>query len=462
MHIKKSDITFTILTLANIGYFFFSSMSGYKPLTLYLKASLGIILALAIIVDFFASKTSGTTLPKLSFRHTLSFRRTCVFLHPDLSGRESNFYLLFIILTAASLTYSADKIYGVFKLSNLLLNIIFITFANIYYINRLNSRNEKTLFWIAAGTAIISLAIAIVISPFNYDSSQVISLTRWSHVQYSRFLALAYFIVLYVYMSGRDTSLATKVSSEPLCHSGESRNPIKSEKDISLATNVSSEPLCHSGESRNPIRNPITIPILIILLFGLYYSGLRSSLIGIILATGFIFLYSLIKIKSIKTKAVTFVLTLIPIVLIIAQPLDEEKTTIRYDNLLQYEEMKFNYDSPIQTRLYVYKESVELIKLTFPIGTGFGGYKPQSESTNWNNYPHNIFLEALIELGLPGILLLLIVLILIFKTAYKTSPVFVAVFIYALTLAFFSKDIPNQSFILLCIALAYKTHKTNY
>jgi hypothetical protein len=266
----------------------------------------------------------------------------------------------------------------------------------------------------------------------------------------------------------RDTSLATNISSEPLCHSGEGRNPIKSVRDTSLATNISSlrdekhNDTSLRDEGSKSIREFITIPVLVILLFGLYYSGLRSSLIGIILATGFVFLYSLIKIKSIKTKAVTFVLTIIPIVLIIAQPLGEEKTTIRYDNLLQYEEMKFNYDSPIQTRLYVYKESVELIKRTFPIGTGFGGYKPQSESTNWNNYPHNIFFEALIELGLPGIILLLIVLILILKTAYKTSPVFVAMFIYALTLAFFSKDIANQSFILLCIALANKTHRTTY
>jgi len=449
MHIKKSDITFTILTIANLAYFFFSSMSGYKPITIYIKISLGIILTLAIFADIYFLKVyfnREDLLTSAAITNIFNLRKSfksvlSVFQSSYYRVRGSMLFFIFLLLISASLLYSPDQTYGVFKLVNLILNIIFITLANIYYIKRLNTKNEKTLFYVISSAAVISLVSALIISPFNYDSSQVLSLTRWSHVQYSRFLALAYFIVLYIYLKGGGTSFSTNMSSHTTCHSRERGNPFNK---ISL------------------IPNYITIPILSVLLFGIYYAGLRSSLIGITLATAFIFLHSLFTHKPKATKIAALTLTLLPIILIILQPLGEEKTNKRYDNMLQVEEMKFNNDDPIQTRLHVYKESIEIIKRTFPIGTGFGGYKPQTESSNWNNYPHNIFLETLIELGLPGIILLLIILFLIFKTAFKISPIVTAILIYGLTLAFFSKDIPNQSFIFLCLALTSKTLKTNY
>lgn len=426
MKIKKTDITFIILTFANLAYFFFSSVSGYKPIILYIKTTLGIILTIAIIADKYFLKlynnrenlpTSAATTKIFNLRQ--SFKSI-------LRIREFIFFYIFFFFILASLIYSPDQNYGVFKLINLIFNIIFITFANIYYLKRLDIRNEITLFWIVSAVAVMSIILAVIISPFNYDSSQVVSLTRWSHVQYSIFLALAYFIVLYIYLK---------------------------EKVIFPATDV--RPL--QGQT-----NLVAIPILSILLFGIYYAGLRSSIIGIILANAIIFLYSLFAKKPNTIKIATLFLTLLPIILIFLQPFGKEKTTIRYDNMLQIEEMKFNNDEPIQTRLHVYKESFEIIKRTFPIGTGFGGFKPQTELSNQSNYPHNIFLETLIELGLPGIILLLIILFLNIKTAFKTSPIIAAMLIYGLTLAFFSKDIPNQSFILLCIALTNKALKTNY
>ena len=68
-------------------------------------------------------------------------------------------------------------------------------------------------------------------------------------------------------------------------------------------------------------------------------------------------------------------------------------------------------------------------------------------------YPHNLFLEFAVELGIPGILLCTFLLYIIFSSAKKVSTEVFIFFIFALWLAMFSKDIPTQS--LLWIGLAF-------
>jgi O-antigen ligase len=68
----------------------------------------------------------------------------------------------------------------------------------------------------------------------------------------------------------------------------------------------------------------------------------------------------------------------------------------------------------IQTRLGIWSQTLEIVKDTFPFGTGLGSFREvyafhedPALVTRWYvNHAHNGYLEVVLELGLPGILLI--------------------------------------------------------
>ncbi len=414
MYIKKLNISFIFLTLTNLAYFFFSSVSGYRPITIILKSILGILLLFAFIADYKISKVKIDIRYQFSANYLLNLKKNNHELFAAIFLSLSIF-----VLAVVSVIWSPAKSYGLFKTLNLFLNTIFITLINIYYIKRLTLQNLRLLHIISISLALLTLIVAFVLNPFNYDSSQSISLNRWSHIQYSSFLALIFFISIYSYHKSKGT-----ISSKSFFRM-------------------------------------IYLLLYSLILIGIYYSALRSSIIGMFLASVMLVSYSIIKRKSISVILTLTFLVLLPVTLIIFKPFGDNKAAVRYGNILQFEDLKFNNDGPIQSRISAYKESQEISIKNLPFGTGFGGYKTQSRLAYYLNYPHNIFLETIIELGIPGTILLLLLFYFLIKATIKISPILTAMFVYALTLAFFSKDIPNQSFLFLIIAIIISSNKSS-
>ncbi len=390
----KQNISFIILTLANLAYFFFSSVSAYKPSTLYIKLILGLILVTAIVSDVKLIKIN-------------SFINTKILFNP---ANKALFlvFLFFILNIVVSIIYSSDKPYGLFKIINLVSNLSFITLANLYYLNRLNNETCKIPVIITVSIAIITLIAAIIINPFHYGAVKEIGFYYWGHIQYSSFLALTFFMLIYFWDK-------TAITDKPKI----------------IIYNL----------------------LFSILILGIYYTALRSSIIGMFVACLLLFITYLFSKTPLHRRLTLLFAVILPLLLLYIEPFGEGKTSVRYSNLLQVEEMNFNDDAPIRTRLSAYKESIDIINNNLPFGTGFGGYRNQSELAEYINYPHNIFLETLIELGIPGILLLVLLLIMILIKFTLKMPILLSFFIYALTLSFFAKDIPNQSFLFLIIAL---------
>lgn len=404
----SEKLSFILFTLSNLAYFFFSSMSGYRPSTLFIKVSLGILLAVFMIFDI----NSVSSFKNFNFAKyfNVKFIKSYEELNYTVLSLISVLGLL-LLYAFLSLIWTTEFRYGLFKSVNLFLNLIFILVVNVYYFKRLQDIKSDYLEIITATIAVVTFAFAFLIQPFNYDSSQVINIQRWGHIQYSGFLALTIIILLNYY--------------------------------IHKSINGSLKFMAHI----------FSMFLLILLIYGIYFTAMRSSFIGITLLFLTLFVFSLFKKNHKKFRIVFALITVIPFLLLFLKPFDQVKSTVRFDNLLQYEEMKFNNDAPIKTRLEGYEESMEIIKQNLPFGSGFGGYKTQTQLSNYLNYPHNIFIETIVELGFPGILFLLILLILSIVSAFKSSPLLFSMFIYALTIAFFAKDIPNQSFLFLTISI---------
>ncbi len=314
MYIKKLNISFIFLTLTNLAYFFFSSVSGYRPITIILKSILGILLLFAFIADYKISKVKIDIRYQFSANYLLNLKKNNHELFAAIFLSLSIF-----VLAVVSVIWSPAKSYGLFKTLNLFLNTIFITLINIYYIKRLTLQNLRLLHIISISLALLTLIVAFVLNPFNYDSSQAISLNRWSHIQYSSFLALIFFISIYSYYKSKGT--------------------ISSKSFFRI----------------------IYLLLYSLILIGIYYSALRSSIIGMFLASVMLVSYSIIKKKSISVILTLTFLVLLPVTLILFKPFGDNKAAIRYENFLQFEDLKFNNDGPIQSRISAYNESQEII-----------------------------------------------------------------------------------------------------
>ena len=405
---KSIKSSFLLLTLSNLAYFFFSSMSGFRPATLLVKVSLGLLLAASIVVDVYI--VSSSKILNLTKYFNIEFIKSYKKLY------LTNLLLivvsvLFVLYSILSLIWTTAFQYGLFKSVNLFLNILFVLLANVYYLKRLHDAKNNFLENITVTIAVVTLSLAFFIKPFNYDSSQIINIQRWGHIQYSGFLSLTLIIFLNSY----------------------------TRKSLNRSLKFSE----HS----------YSLLLILFLIYGIYFTAMRSSFIGITLLLFSLFSFSLFD-KKYKQFRINFaIIAVIPFLILFLKPFESGKAFVRFDNLLQYEEMKFNNDAPIKTRLDGYEESIKIIKQNLPFGTGFGGYKTQTQLSNYLNYPHNIFIETIVELGFPGIFLLLILFTLLIISALKSSPILFSLFIYALTISFFAKDIPDQSFLFLTISI---------
>ena len=383
------EILLVNLFIANV---FISSITTYTSSSFFIKTIAAIALWSIIITDIKISKFDFTEHIKTKY-----FKRLLIILS------------LFILILLISLSYSYNPSFGFQKLLSLTISTLPTILAFLYLLLTLNKERYYTFIFSIIIISILSVVLILIIEPFSYDGSTGKSLTTWSHVIYGRFISFVYIIILFYLLN------------------------LKSKKLI-----------------------PTVSLFLSVIILGVYLSGLRAALIGIIVFTILILIIYLIQ-KKLNVINIAFLIASIVISFLTINILstNDKILTERFNNLQDFKELRFNYDSPIHTRYNSFDVCIEIIKEKPLLGVGFGGFRDFGGNyfTNAMKYPHNIFLEFAVELGIPGVLLLLFLLYIIFSSARKVSIEVFIFFLFALWLAMFSKDIPSQS--LLWIGLGF-------
>lgn len=199
-----------------------------------------------------------------------------------------------------------------------------------------------------------------------------------------------------------------------------------------------------------------TIPILLIFTILLINSQTRQGIISMVLAVLVYFVYRLLNSKK------SYGSFILPIALVGAAVYkymsfsEENETNSRILN-----------NSDDNGRSLVFEQTVNYIEQRGSL-IGFGNY---SGKINEFHYPHNIFLEAFIELGYLGFVALLSIILIIIiysyrivvlnKMAGEMSVLLLMLTIYFLTTAQFSADIPRNMLFLYTFILfvGYNNHQ---
>ncbi|MEG8947232.1 O-antigen ligase family protein [Rosettibacter firmus] len=185
-----------------------------------------------------------------------------------------------------------------------------------------------------------------------------------------------------------------------------------------------------------------------ILTITLIYTSHRATTIGLILSL--IILLILSKQKLTHNNLIIFTGVLIVSLLVVTKFNLIEK---RNYELIDFVLSNKTTDASINTRLELYKISFELIKKNPVTGIGFGGFKSyyKSDLPMKLKYPHNLFLETQVELGIIGSILLFALIYLILKNTIKYSRLIFVFALFSLWLSLFSKDLTTQNLLFINI-----------
>jgi len=191
--------------------------------------------------------------------------------------------------------------------------------------------------------------------------------------------------------------------------------------------------------------------IAIITGYGTYTTGARSIFSGIIIVSVLFFIVNIIKKEMKYFDLLIYSLIVLSVVIAIFFFPSTSQIVNRYENSTNIENLEFNGDKQIHERYQAYSISEERIKQNPILGLGFGGFKSfyKSDIPVWMEYPHNIFLETAVELGIPGLLFIFYLLYNIFYYSYKISWKLVLFFVFGFWLSLFSKDLASQSILYL-------------
>jgi O-antigen ligase len=314
------------------------------------------------------------------------------------------YFSLLIVLCLFSLTYSLNPYFGFQKILNLSVSTIPLVFIFNYLWLTSNKTTIKIFLYSILLAGVISVLFILIISPFSFNSVYSFSMTRWSHQIYGRFIGLVFIILFFIIPEVKETK-----------------------KKLFL---ISAE---------------------IIIGYGTYSAGSRGILSGVILICIVYMLIRFIK-KDINILELTInSLVMLSVAGIIFLFPSTPQIINRYENSTSISDLKFHGDKQIKERFEAYKISLEQIKENPLRGIGFGGFKTfyKTDLPIWMEYPHNIFLESQLELGIPGLLLILFLLYRIFSDTSKISGQLTLLIFFGFWLSLFSKDLASQSLLYL-------------
>jgi len=308
------------------------------------------------------------------------------------------YYFILIFLSGATLLYSTNLHYGVSKFVNLIINVP-ILFSFKFFYDSFNKTKSDIIIYSAIIVSHILFFIFLFFNPFDQITAYKFSLLRWSHVTFSRVFSFIFLYLLFVFMYSKNKKLSYLLS-------------------IALS----------------------------LIFYELYFASLRAAIIGLIIFL-VIFCFYYIKYKILSKEKIILLLTsfLISFLLIITFS-NNKVVENRYQEIANLTHNEIKTNSGINARLIAYKKSVEIIKKNWLLGIGLGAFKGYNndEFLDWIRYPHNIFLEFQIELGLMGTIFFLFYLIKTFNVLKEIDFFVLLTWLYALWLAMFAKDISSN------------------
>ncbi len=387
--IKKDVIREIILLSTFLLSIVISSISNYTFYSFLVKGVVNIILILFIIYDY-----------RLQIKRTnISYSIDKIFLR---------IIILIIIFPSITLFYSYNSLFGFEKILYLILGTIPVIISLNYLLQTWHPLRFKVFIIIISILGITGVISSLIIKPFEYGSVYKFNLFDWSHVIFGRYIgAMALIVFMYFLNLGKNKYYL------------------------------------------------LFAFVIVTLLLGTFYSGLRAAALGTAFFIPAYLVYSFFKHNiNLKLKIISAASLTIAALIIFAYSNFNHIVDNRYNNLGDIHQLNFNNDPAIGARLSAYKISLERFEKHPVIGLGFGGFRSyyNGDFSLWIKYPHNLFLEVLVETGLIGFTLFLFLLFIMFKSIYNISFEAFFYFVFALWLAMFSKDFPTNSMLLTGIA----------
>jgi O-antigen ligase len=367
-----------------------SSISNYNTSTLLLKTASILFLLLTVII----------------VRNKLQI--DCKYIFTS-TGNLKVFIILSILLfiLALSLIHTHNKIFGLQKFYLIVVQLVPTVIITAILLSSWNKNRSFAFTFNLIVIGISAVLISLLIKPFNPFSVYKFSVDRWSHVVFGRFLGIP--VILSLYLMLKFEIYTDKIFWE----------------------------------------------ILFLFLFiGLLLSGFRAGIIGIVLVFLIVIIYQITyNYKKSKKNNFYYILGAIVVLILFILIVKPGLTGKRFEFIKLNHGLEIFQDPGIKSRLGSYNTTFKIGKENLLFGAGLGGFNNEKDLfTNQMKYPHNIFLEFFSELGLIGLIFLITILSIIFKSTYKINPWITILYLFFLWLSLFSKDIPSNTILFTGIA----------
>lgn len=302
--------------------------------------------------------------------------------------------LLFITWTALTLTYTPQQAYGFQKFLHFIIVIIPLGLSVVYIHNFFDKERYKLFIFFLGVTVAILDFLAITLNPFQFGSAYAFEFSRWSHVVFSRIVAISFILFLL-------------------------------------------------GEYHLRFFKKQSYLFIFILLHltALLVAGHRIVLVGTLIFLAIYFFHYRLN----KIKIVGWCLGILLIVFVLSQI--SPSINERFIKFIYTPWHSLENDASFMSRLDAWKIAWDIFIANPIAGIGLGGFNQYAsfEITTMMKYPHNIFLEVLCELGLIGFSLFILLLFQATKFSSAKNKVLLPLLIFLLFLSLFAKDIPSNA-----------------
>lgn len=339
------------------------------------------------------------------------------------------FAITFLILSA-TLFYSYNASYGIWKLLNLVLVMFPFLFLVLINMNHNSAKLYEMFVKVTEIFLVTGSLLVFLIEPFDYLGMEYkLSLERWSHVVFGRvsgFLFLFYLLHLLL------------------------------------------------------LKEKVTIYNLLIIAvsgYSIYLTGLRAAIVGLIIIIPLMLIATFyFKREFIRIAKLAAVLVVVLILGLLFNNTNESSERMgKISNIVTTGETD---DGAVNARLDGWIVGWEMIVDSPFLGRGIGGYNSEFrdyEIQKLIEYPHNLFIELGVELGIVGWVLSTFLIAIVLSMLWKylancridelknekllVNLVLLFLVIFSLWLGMFSKDISSQS--LLWVSLVVLSWKSN-
>ena len=283
-------------------------------------------------------------------------------------------FIVLILFCAFSLTYSKDINYGFAKLIGLMFYITPLIIISNYYYDEIFSKENLYLSYLIIILGIILVLILFYLYPIEYDVPSIKkTFLFWSHTGLGNYLGFAILVNFYLLKN------------------------VEFNKKLKIAFLIT----------------------LFLLFLGLMMTAKRGVLYGVILVFALNFVFDrLNKKKRNNLYLKIFGIIIISFTLFYSFPNYFSTSITRFNTVQSFSTTEYNNEYSLGPRV----RAIKTVKKEFsenPIaGIGLGGFNAVSESKTYMRYPHNLFLETAVELGLIGLLIMFYILIKGFKKLF--------------------------------------------